>query len=210
MVRVGAFLVGACIACAACDDAATPAPDLAAATDLAAPVDDLAVGPDFAHGPPDMVACSYPPDAFGPAPDAAGFCDGTPLAGTCAQAFFARVRACYRPAGCCQASGSNRLYLSYQSGAGYYFNMQVSQWSLRQDGYTCAESPDDTAPDPFHWRADDGSEIPYFDPRSGELHCADGTQLNVGAYGTCPALHDLLFPFPVSCWTSSCCVPYPL
>ncbi len=209
MVRVGAFIVGACIACAACDDAVTPPPDLAAPADLAAPVDDLAVARDFAHGPPDMVACSYPPDAFGPAPDAAGFCDGTPLAGTCAQAFFARARACFHPAGCCQTTGSNTVRRTWESGATYYEALAVSEWRLTQDQFICAASSDSTTPNAYRWTASDGSELPYFDPATGELHCPDGTQLNVGTDGQCADLAALL-RLPPCQVTANCCVPYPL
>jgi hypothetical protein len=207
-MRHFAALLCACALFAACDD--DSAVDLAVSTDLA-------MGPDLAA--PDLasmvdMAVLCRPEMEFPPPDAAGFCDGTPLAGTCAQAFFARVAACYNPAGCCIGDGMNTVYRSWESGAHYSYSLATSRWMLTQNGMGCASSVDSTLPNALQWSGPDGSELPFFDPNTGELHCPDGSQLNVGPFGQCPELQRLLKPFQFySCqspYNATCCTPYPL
>jgi hypothetical protein len=214
-MRQFAALLCACALLSACDEDGR-ATDLAVSTDLALGPDlavpDLALR-DLAEASvcrPEMTFPTFPP------PDAGGFCDGTPLAGTCAQAFFARVADCFNPAGCCVGTGSNTVLRGWESGANYRFGMADRQWSLSQNGVSCAGNfPSSATTAPMKWTASDGSELPFFDPTTGELHCPDGSQTNVGAYGQCLALQHLLRPFEVySCveatTNTTCCTPYPV
>lgn len=203
-MRVALFV--ACFALTGCGDddtIETLSPDLSATAPL-----DLARGPNDLGTIPDQNGCFYPPDAFGPPLDAGGFCEGTPLAGTCAQTFFAKLASCFQPAGCCQADGSNTLYRSWQSGAHYIFRMGTSYYSFSQNDIQCASSLG-TEIQPYHqWTASDGSTI-IFDPATGALTCPGDAQINVGAYGSCPALEALLHQFQCPA-TPDCCTPYPL
>jgi hypothetical protein len=210
-------LLLAALLLAGCDDDSAPT-----SADFAAPsVDDMAAALDLSPFPDMAPWCVASDASFPPSLDAGGFCDGTTMAGTCAQEFFRKFAECFRPAGCCLYNGSvNVPGFAWESGA--RFQSEPGDREYYQNGAHCAHQG---APLPGvtgdRWTLGDG-EVLDVDTTTGDVTCPDGSHANIGAnYGGCAELNTLrgdtsIFGYdPAMCFKSydgkdsRCCAPYP-
>jgi hypothetical protein len=203
----GALLLAHCVLVAACaddqttitTDLGTVVPDLSVG-DLAA-VPDMTYNIDFAHCAP-----FTPVDGFASSADAAaGFCDGTTLAGTCAQAFFASFAACYVPAGC-------RVYLrnANTGGSWQYASGASGSWDITDisgygmNGHPCATVDGNNAARDDHWTLADGTKL-TINWTSGNVTCPDGSTIQIANPASCDALNALINTLHKS--DPGCCLP---
>ncbi|HXU70080.1 MAG TPA: hypothetical protein VN947_12175 [Polyangia bacterium] len=194
------------VACGS-DDAVVVTPDFAStASDLSVPMSD-----DLARANDDDMSCTPSPWDGGTANDAAGFCDNTPIAGTCVQTVFAKIAACFAPAGCCTSTGSIELDVHYANGARWRRMDPEIFWSMPGEAcgaYRLGAAPVDFALGGYRIIAEDGSYFDYY--ASGDVVCSDGSSFYVGDLGsTCPDIKPFFFPPPnfPACGTPTCCAP---
>jgi hypothetical protein len=180
-----------------CDDDASLPADLAASSDLSAATD-LAPPKDLTPPPP---VCMIPDGGTPASPvDAGAFCAGTPLDGTCVQAFFAKIAGCFQPAGCCALMASMHERVDWASGARYDHYIPEYSISYEQSGALCGQQMSSlgTPPPPGHWTAGDNSTLtvtPAIGLSNGpfDATCSDGTHVSFSA-GDCADLDALLSP----------------
>jgi len=205
----GALLLALCVLGLSCSDEAATGPDLATVLpDLA--VGDLAVAdlaaPIYLF---DMAHCAplSPVDGFASSADAAGFCDGTTLAGTCAQPFFAAYASCYVPAGCRQYFRVNNGRASWEFASGASINWDASGIrDYRQNDDQCAlASTSGSVSGDDHWTLGDGTTL-TINWTSGNVTCPDGSQIQLANPKSCDALNTLMAVPPLGS-DPSCCLP---
>jgi hypothetical protein len=138
-----------------------------------------------------------------PPPDmAVGICPGTPVAGTCAAAFFTELLACFPDNGTCVVQSGSMTAASACWSDGGRLDVQVNadmtgaaRWSAH--GLTCLKAtikPDGQGGNVFDYFAPGGSTLTY-DDATGEATCDDGETVNIGAMGTsCTALQRAIEP----------------
>jgi hypothetical protein len=142
----------------------SPLPDLTVAS-----VRDLTVAPDLLDlSAPDLTS---PPDLAQPQGDLAGFCSGTPIAGTCFQEVFASAARCYDPAGSCTVGPQIIAFHSYCYSNGAKATLSESNsddWIFRNSAgvvcYTLRLASWET-------RISDGVLPVDFDPETGDYSC---------------------------------------
>lgn len=205
------------IACAvvvgpACDnDAPAPVGDLgvtipdlstndSAPADLA-PARDLTVILDMA-----LCAPPTPRDGFASSADAAGLCDGTTIAGTCAQAFFTAFATCYVPAGCrvYHRDNNTRASWDFASGASIFWDATGIR-SFSQNGHSCAFANSANFAQDDQWTLSDGTKL-TINWTSGNVTCPDGTQIQISNPRSCDALNTLMLVPPLGS-DPGCCLP---
>jgi hypothetical protein len=204
MVR-GALLVALSVFGLSCsDDEGAIGPDLGAVVpdlsvrDLATPLD-LSYVLDMAHCAP------LSPDGFASSADAAGFCDGTTLAGTCAQAFFSSFAACYVPAGCRVYYRENNTRGSWQYASGASGHWDITDYSdYEMNGHSCAYVDGNNIARDDHWTLADGTKL-TINWTSGNVTCPDGSTIQIANPTSCDALMALINTPHTS--DPGCCLP---
>lgn len=209
--RRGVLLLALCVLAPACgDEQAAVVPDLGAivpdlSTDLS--IGDLAVAHDLTWIF-DLAHCVplTPVDGFASSADAAGFCDGTTLAGTCAQAFFARFASCYVPAGCREYHRTNNTIASWSFASGAYTFWDLSGIrAFSQSGHSCASSDSTGLSQDDRWTLNDGTKL-TINWTSGNVTCPDGSQIQISNPKSCDALNTLV-TVPMAGSDPGCCLP---
>jgi hypothetical protein len=209
----GALLLALCVLLPSCTDEQTTV-----ATDLGAVVPDLSVGDlAVAHDLTWIVDLGHcvpltPVDGFASSADAAGFCDGTTLAGTCAQPFFAKFAACYVPAGCREYYRVNNTRASWgwASGASIWWDATGIR-DFEQNGQRCAYADSSSLSNPSgathddHWKLGDGTTL-TINWTSGNVTCPDGSQIQISNPTSCDALNTLM-SVPPTLSDPGCCLP---
>jgi len=166
----------------------------------------------------DFAMCG-PVDAQPADVDAAGFCDGTPLAGTCLQPLFQRFAECFVPAGCCTEWGANSVRVEWASGA--ELDSDTLNFGDRYYGRTLG--PGNYTSCLHAIRRSDGQGYDFhfpdttvtINPTTGDVTCSDGSQVNIGLnLGDCGALNSILgdvrLHSPIDftkCQSATCCTP---
>lgn len=212
MTRLLAFACAMASLTAACGNTggSNGTADLAVARDLSVS-DDLAAVLDFAV-PPDLT----PPEDLTPppAPDLASagpFCRNTPVAGTCAGAFFEAVAKCYQPFGGCTIDQPSMFEGTICWGSGSKlsatFNMQLNQsngvWSAGLKECMTGEIAIGGGAPVFTLHAN-GKTLVY-EEDTGATTCPDGSRINIGAMaGNCQALLDIIEPDTQACKMGQC------
>jgi hypothetical protein len=144
--------------------------------------------------------------------DAAGFCVGTPVAGTCLATFFAPAHACFQPTGSCVAQttsttknacwangeklllqlGSQGDGFTYRNGGQLCFYGSWEYMNGTEKGYTFTT---------------DGNALLVYNRSTGETVCADGSRTTLAPdFGGCAAIVSLV-DIDVSGCTSGGCLP---
>jgi hypothetical protein len=167
--------------------------------------DDGALAPDLAA--PSMADLGMP-DLAGTI-DASGFCEGTSLAGTCAQSFFAHLAECFPPvSGACVSHSPSSWWWTecWESGARISKATIGSscgpRWVWANGATFCMDrnhSPD-CASNVEVWTIPQSEAFPYatgpsmlVDTVTGDVTCPDGTHANIGPdFGNCAALHAVI------------------
>ena len=202
-------VVALCALVAGCgDDTVVPVAPL----ELGAGADDLGVAHDLA-GPADLTPtdllslCPSTPDAWtppSPPPDAGTFCAGTPIDGTCVQAFFAKIADCFLPAaGCCTCFRGNHSSCSWASGAAWDGQPAADEFKLFHDNASCGGSYVNFAT--TTWTAADGTQLTMTGSTSAEdAVCPGGTHVTF-SFSDCADLAALISPPGLF---TTCVTPY--
>jgi hypothetical protein len=194
------------LALVGCGDDFTPPTDLAVVPlDLSpAGARDLA---DLTPLPPWL--CPYTPDAWTPPTtpvDAGVFCAGTPIDGTCVQAFFAKIAACFQPAGCCTLGPNIHEKVDWASGAHYYWYATEDQLWYSQGGAACGGQSSPSFGVSGQWTGPDGSALTVTPAISRysfgpfDATCPDGTHVSFNT-SDCAELVALISPSVQGCVT---------
>jgi hypothetical protein len=180
--------------------------DLSGGSSDGAPVD-LTAG-DGPAAPADLalVDVAAAPDVG--AADQGGFCAGTAVAGTCVQAFFAPLSACFAPAGSChlQTPAVVRMPVwCWSDGAQLNEMMGVDTLNRSYIGSGGAVCFTQSVVFPGLTSFSAGGATLSFNPATGAYRCPNGTTGTVGAgAGGCAALDALVNPPTGGCTAGVC------
>ena len=168
-------------------------PDLGA-VDLAPPAD---------LEPSDMPP---PPDLMDP-----GLCPNTRASGTCAEAFFRGVAACFPTSGACKTvKTADAEEICWDDGSDLLatFHMATTSFSgtWTAGGKTCMVGQVSVAANGGRlFNLTVGNSTLVYDEDSGRVTCPDGSVTNIGSNdGNCVAIRDILNPNPVPCVEGTC------
>lgn len=161
---------------------------------------------------PDLIWTAPAVDAGAP-PDLAGidFCEGTPVAGTCAQGFFYLVSRCYVAAGACTLMSDSRNYanLCWDNGSRIlvsYLNGKDGAHGLWKNGAeTCLEGYAFGLNSEPVFTLHRGGDTLAYDEKTGDVTCPDGTHANIGPReGDCGMVRAILSPGGGQCAKGNC------
>jgi hypothetical protein len=153
-------------------------------------------GRDLSFSPPDLVGADF-----------AGFCEGTAVAGTCVQSFFAALPYCFQPAGICHeqipvVAGSTTW--CWKDGAELRQSLAAAS-ATRTFVMGAAVCFSETTPTGGQSSFLAGGMTLLLDTTTGAFKCPGGTTGSIGAnLGGCTALRDLLEPATVACIKGLC------
>ena len=162
----------------------------------------------------DMTISLGSPDASMTPDLGLGFCKGTTVEGTCAQSYFTGVAACWNAAGACtQMMDASATTLCWASGArtvigSYQMGVVPVTWAM--NGMTCMTGNGSLSKGgngmSFKYDLMAGGQHLVFDDGTGDVTCADGSSVNIGANeGGCAALHQIFHPGTMGGCTMGAC-----
>jgi hypothetical protein len=184
------------------EDLSVAMPADLAGVDLAGAAFDLG-GVDFASQPVPVDLAGV--DGF----NAAAFCAGTSVAGTCLQTFFAPLSTCFVPSGSCNQSVPGVVMPIFCWSTGAELKQQTNASELDRTfisgGVICyTEQIGGPGPQKTPWWAAGGQGM-FYEPIGGNYDCPDGSKGNIGAnYGGCAALGALVAPDRTACMPGAC------
>jgi hypothetical protein len=138
-----------------------------------------------------------------------GFCEGTFVAGTCVQAFFAPLSSCFVASGSCNQSVPGVVSPTFCWSSGAEFKQVTSGNALDRtfisgDVICFTEDIGGTVAVKTPWFAAGGHGL-YYVPQTGDYGCEDGSSGNIGPnFGGCPALGALVAPSTTNCTAGAC------
>jgi len=167
---------------------------------------DLAVASDLALASTDMGRLAPDDAAAGDLGPPTIFCDGTPVAGTCAAAFFAPVASCFVATGGCSENKSMAGGITcWQSGARLVATFDGAMmttsgvWS-GPSGECMAGTVGTDANGNTVFTLQQGGATLVYNAGTGDVTCPDGSTVNIGPVeGYCPALQSVLDPSTNDC-----------